>query len=407
MADLMRGGVSRRSLAVRGALAVVVVLGAVVLSASGGAELFNGDPTVTSTVPAEAGPVRANSAVRYRGVVVGELSEVEAGTRGSRLTLRMEPAKMDSVPAGVRLRILPKTLFGDQYVDLAGDSSPGQGSLRPGSVVAADDTRGTVQIYRAYTRMYGLLTALRPAELQTALTTMADVLRGRGAEIGRTIDTLHDLSGRYDPQRTIGNMSEIAGLSKQLADASPDLLATLDDAVTLSRTVVEERQDLANLLSAGTALTAESQRFLDDNAAKAIEVVHTMEPSSEVLGANADQLTATLHNLRDFTGNASRTFKDDRFHIRAPVTLEDPQPYGPQDCPRYPGLNGPNCAQPAPPPPRFGGTVGPIGSEQEKRALADLVPPPATAGPSTPDIDTDVAGLLFGPVVRGTRVVVP
>ncbi|WP_243788185.1 MCE family protein [Saccharopolyspora gloriosae] len=412
MVDLTRGGVSRTSLALRGIGGVVVVLAAAAFAVLGGAEAFDSDPAVSAEVPAAAGPVRVNSAVRYRGVVVGELAEVSAGTAGSRLTLRIDPSTMDSIPAGVRLRILPKTLFGDQYVELAGaESAASQGYLQPGAEIAADTDAGTVRIYEAYTRMFELLENLRPAELQVALGTMADVLRGRGAELGETIDTLHDLSGRFDPAETVGELGEVAGLTEQLATAAPDLLATLDDAVVLSRTVVQQRENLTDLLGAGTELAGRSQRFLDENAARAIEVVHVTRPASEVLGGNADRITETLHDLREFTSNASRTFVDDRFQIRAPVTLEDPHPYTPADCPRYPGLDGPNCPQAT----TYGGAVGSVGTAREKGELERLFTSPIEApAPSTGDSakpaagaapDDDLLGLLFGPVVRGTQVV--
>ncbi|GAB2673786.1 MCE family protein [Saccharopolyspora gloriosae] len=410
MVDLTRGGVSRTSLALRGIGGVVVVLGAAVFAVLGGGEAFESDPTVSAEVPAAAGPVRVNSAVRYRGVVVGELAEVDEGTAGSRLTLRMDRSTLDSIPAGVRLRILPKTLFGDQYVELAGSAAGGR--LEPGAEIAADTDAATVRIYHAYTRMFALLQSLRPAELQVALGTMADVLRGRGAELGETVDVLHDLSGRFDPAETVGELGEVAGLTEQLATAAPDLLATLDDAVVLSRAVVEERENLADLLGAGTELTERSQRFLDENAARAIEVVHVARPASEVLGGGADRIPETLRNLREFTSNASRTFVDDRFRIRAPVTLEDPHPYTPADCPRYPGLDGPHCSDAT----TYGGAVGSVGTDREKgeleRMFADPVRAPAAdesaAAPSAGSApDADLLGLLFGPVVRGTQVVAP
>ncbi|MCX2730487.1 MCE family protein [Saccharopolyspora sp. NFXS83] len=413
MVDLTRGGVSRTSLALRGIGGVVVVLGAAVFAVLGGGEAFESDPTVSADVPAAAGPVRVNSAVQYRGVVVGELAEVNEGTAGSRLTLRMDPSTMDSIPAGVRLRILPKTLFGDQYVELAGAGSTAGGGLEPGAEIAADTDADTVRIYHAYTRMFALLQSLRPAELQVALGTMADVLRGRGAELGETIDTLHDLSGRFDPAEVVGELGEVAGLTEQLAGAAPDLLATLDDAVVLSHAVVEERENLADLLGAGTELTERSQQFLDENAARAIEVVHVARPASEVLGGNADRIPETLRNLREFTSNVSRTFVDDRFQIRAPVTLEDPHPYTPAECPRYPGLDGPNCPDAT----TYGGAVGSVGTAREKGELERMFASPADAPSASakderaavPSAgaapDSDLLGLLFGPVVRGTQVV--
>ncbi|MCA1186999.1 MCE family protein [Saccharopolyspora sp. 6T] len=397
MVDLSRGGVGRSALAVRGLGGVLLVLGAAVLAVLGGAGAFRQAPLVHASVPAAAGPVREGSAVRYRGVVVGELAEVVPDAAGARLVLRMDPAALAAVPAAVRVRVLPKTLFGDQYVELAAPDATGP-RLAAGDRVEADAGPEAVRIYAAYTRMFALLDSLRPAELQVALGTVADALRGRGAELGETIDGLHELTGRIDPARTAGRIGEVAGLADQLADAAPDLLATVDDAVALSRAVVAQRENLTELLDAGAELTERSQRFLDENGARAVRVVRTAEPVSAVLGGNADGITATLHELREFTANASRTFVDGRFQIRAPVTLDDPYPYDAADCPRYPGLDGPGCQAPA----AAGGAVGPVGSAAEKAALREAFPVESTS-----DGGPELVGLLAGPVLRGTQVVLP
>ncbi|MEU6132888.1 MCE family protein [Saccharopolyspora sp. NPDC047091] len=400
MVDLSRHGASRNALAVRGLGGVLLVLGAAAFAVVGGAGAFRQAPEVHAAVPAAAGPVREGSAVRYRGVVVGELADVAPDAGGARLLLRMEPAALAVVPASVRVRVLPKTLFGDQYVELAApDGSDGTGPrLAAGDRIEADTGAEAVRIYAAYTRMFALLDSLRPAELQVALGTVADALRGRGAELGETIDGLHELTGRIDPARTADRIGEVAGLADQLATAAPDLLATVDDAVVLSRAVVAQRENLTELLDAGAELTERSQRFLDENGVRAVQVVRTAEPVSAVLGGNADGITATLRELREFTANTSRTFVDGRFQIRAPVTLDDPYPYDAADCPRYPGLDGPGCPAPV----ATGGAVGPVGSAAEKAALREAFPVESTS-----DGGPELVGLLAGPVLRGTQVVLP
>lgn len=143
-------------MALRGVLAVlVIVAGSVLTALSSGGDLFTAAPAVTSHVPSTAGPVNAKSPVQYRGVVVGKLTEIDMGEAGARLTLRIDEEHLGRIPAGVHTRIVPRTLFGDQFVQLAEPEKQVQPAatdsamLADGAVIPADTSRDTVQMYQA------------------------------------------------------------------------------------------------------------------------------------------------------------------------------------------------------------------------------------------------------------------
>lgn len=265
-----------------------------------------------------------------------------------------------------------------------------------------------MQLYHVYTRLYELVDRLRPAELQVALSTVAEALRGRGADLGRTIDAADSLSRQLDPGRTGQAGTDLADITRQLARSTPDVLRALDDAVSLSRTAVREHRGIERLLTSGTQLAERSQELVADNGSRAVRVVHLLDPVTRALADNPTGPRSSVDNLTRLFRDGSRTFRGGRFQIRAPLTFQDPQPYGPRDCPRYPGADGPNCG---PEPAAAGGTTGPVGGPEEKAALRELLPqlpappgaPAAPAGPAPPP--SGAAELLAGPVVRGTQVV--
>ncbi|BBX60787.1 hypothetical protein MSHO_61320 [Mycobacterium shottsii] len=87
--------------------------------------------------------------------------------------------------------------------------------------------------------------------------------------------------------------------------------------------------------------------------------------------------------------------------INPSPNLTDPNPPLPAwltPSPRVPGTGDPDDAPPAPPgpaaPSAFGGNVGPVGSRQERDALALITGRPATVATE----------LLLGPLARGTVV---
>lgn len=405
---------SRTQLAMRGVTAALVLACASLAIVANGTGAFRANPTVTTVLPAAAGPVHEQSPVQYKGVRVGTLTRVDANTTGARLTLQLDPARINDVPADVEVRLLPRTLFGDQFLDLTAAPcwpqtySPrhcGGGKLAAGATLPADTSAATVQLYAVYTRMYQLLNVLQPAKLQVALSAVADALRGRGGQIGGMIDQASALVQQNRPMldNLGGDLGTVAKLSDDLSASAPDVFHALDDAVDLSHLVAEKKQNINDLLSAGIGVTAQSQRFLDENAQRTIQLVRSADPIVDVLGSNPHAFSNAKNGIDVFLDGANRAFATGFFKIRMAATLDRPYPYTPADCPRYPGLAGKNCGRGG-----SAGPIGPVGSPQElemMRQLAPLLPPgpgPQTAAPSP-----DVLGLLLGPMVRGSQVVTP
>src|SRR3954447_25853037 len=56
--------------------------------------------------------------VKLDGVLVGRVSGASTTGTGVRLKLQISKSKIDQIPANVVARILPKTLFGEKFVQL-------------------------------------------------------------------------------------------------------------------------------------------------------------------------------------------------------------------------------------------------------------------------------------------------
>ncbi len=435
-----RGEPGRAATAVRGlAVLLTLVLAAGVVLAAG-EDAFDDATVVTTTLPSAAGPVRVETPVQYRGVTVGTVDAVSAdGPDGARATLRLDPGQAVRVPGNVRTRLLPRTVFGDTYVDLAvADDAEPRGRVAEGAHLPTDPSRRSVRLHTVYTRLHGLLTELNPAELQVALTTVADTLRGRGAELGRMIDDVDALVDEIRPSLdSLGaDLTTVAEIGAELAAAAPEALATLDNAVALSGTVVAEREAIGAVLSAGTELGAASRRFLADNGDRFIELTRLTEPLTAAASRREGAMSDTIAGADHFLDGARRAFADGTFSLDAALTFDRPHPYTAADCPRYPGRDGPNCpgdsgtdddtahghgtGASSPDGNRTaGGTVGPVGGAAEKdvvRALAPLLPHGADADGADADAgadagaddrSTDLLTLMLGPLLRGNRVVVP
>src|SRR5436305_11723479 len=64
------------------------------------------------------------SDVKIRGIIVGSVDQITSNGEGAEITLRLSPAKAKHIPANVSARLVPKTIFGEKYVDLVLPAHP-------------------------------------------------------------------------------------------------------------------------------------------------------------------------------------------------------------------------------------------------------------------------------------------
>lgn len=276
MASKQRRELRRIDLARRGMVVFVVIavlLGLAYLRVTGS---LGGDPTVSAQVRNAGGALRPGSDVKIAGVIVGRVSDIGQGDDGNvRIEMTMPTDRMDEVPDNVVARILPATVFGTTYVDLVVYGSPSEGHLEPGARISADTEQGTLELQQALDDIDRLVTALGPAELNSAISSAAVALQGRGEKIGRIVDVADAYLARITPQlplvrsdlrKLADNLEIVDELAPRLLDATEDGLVTLD-------TIVEQRAAIASIITGGTTLASTTGDFLDANTSQAVRLL--------------------------------------------------------------------------------------------------------------------------------------
>lgn len=424
----------RATFVVRGIAGIVTCAVVVVAVIAGGAGAFNTAPIVTARLTGSSVAVAERAPVHYSGVVVGSVASTRTTPAGVTLALRMAPEAMDSIPAEVRVRVLPRTLFGNKYVELVPPEKSSGHHLRAGAVLAPDRSAETVRLNEAYHSLYRMLGAIEPAKLSQALAAVSTALRGEGDDLGRMIDKAYALTTHtHGLVSTFSDtLSFVADLSEQLSRAAPRAFEALADATELSRQIVAHRDDIAAILSSGMALAEQATRFLKANRKRLIRLVEAGSPVLHTLASHAPRITRTLDSFDSLADAASDAMSNGPWlTVNLNLSARNLLPYTAQDCPRYGELTGPNCVTttatperaPAPrspgtggsgqraAPTPLGGTSGPVGSRREQRTLdrlTDMLGPAPDTLPAPGDGQAPgIVGLLLGPIVRGTAVIVP
>jgi phospholipid/cholesterol/gamma-HCH transport system substrate-binding protein len=393
-------------------LAMLMTLAVLVYNKS-----FTTTTDVALVAPDAGTALQSGADVEVRGVVVGSVGDITTNGREARIELKLEPGQAAGLPANVSAELLPKTLFGQRYVDLVLPATPSGAHLRGGDVIRPSGPAPT-DLQDLFAKLLPVLQAVRPAQLAATLGALATSLRGEGSNLGDQIRVFAHYLHRFAPKvpKLLDDLSALRRVAANYTAASPDLIAALRNFTVSSRTLAERQAQFTALVRSVTSASDRLGSFLQANSPDIITLSRASLPTLRVLQRYSPEFPCLSRTLVDFVPvmNAAlgKGTHEPGLHITARV-VPPRQPYRPgTDTPVYRAGGGPRCPQVAP------GTVdataygaalsrtagiGTDNSPQENEVIAELE---AGAAHTTPAAFPKWGSLLLGPALRGTAVTV-
>ncbi|MCL6672231.1 MCE family protein [Streptomyces panaciradicis] len=354
--------------------------------------------------------------VKLRGLLVGEVRSVHSDGTKATLDIALKPQYVADIPSDVRARLLPKTLFGEKYVDLVAPAHTSAPPIRAGDVITQDRTRVGIEVQQLMNDLLPLLRTVQPGKLNATLSAFATALEGRGDRIGDNLTRVEAYLHRLNPHlpSLTEDFARLADVAEVYGDAAPDLMEILRNTVTTSRTLVEERDRLASALTTTVTVADTGDDFLNANGDRLITLGRVSRPTLELFARYSPEYPCLLAGLAHEEQASDQAFRGGRMHITLEVVRQRGA-YRPGEEPRYGEHSGPNCRDlpsPSVPAPgvhlndgsKQGSSSGPPGvsaTRAEQRAVGSLVSP--VMGVPADEVPP-VATLLFGPMARGTAV---
>jgi phospholipid/cholesterol/gamma-HCH transport system substrate-binding protein len=376
------------------------------------------------------------SDVKVRGLIVGEVRRIRATAGGAAIDLAIQPDKAPLIPRNVSARMLPKTVFGEKFVELV---LPAQGrrerQIRSGDQIAQDRSTTAVELEKILNGLMPLLRAVKPERLNSTLNALAMALQGRGARIGRQIDEADALLRQINRQlpAVVENIKGIGDVATVYDAAAPDLLRLLRNLMTTNTTIVAKRETIGAVIERGITVADQSRRFVADNENRIVgfgvanrEALATIAHYSPSIPCVLEGLVKLKPRLEDAVGGGQPGV-----HVTAEIVkprpgykpgLDDPQYrdfrrprcYGLPDHPKVPFPNhqvldgtqddrwwGPALGRAASSGMLVDPQAGSVAADNEliKGLVAPVMRTPADQVP-------DIATLLVGPVAHGSVVVI-
>ena len=431
-----------------GTLMLAVVAGLVALSVLMYQQAFTSVARVRVHVERAALQLLPGSDVKVRGIIVGSVADITSTGKGADLQLRIDPDQARRLPSNVTVRMLPKTLFGEKYVDLVLPEEPSTEPLTDGSVIAMDQTRTTLEIDQALNNLLPLLRTVPPVELNNTLSALATALSGRGEQLGETVEQLDAYLRKFNPRLPqLGrDMAALAGVTRTYTEAAGPLLDMFGNLAATSRTIVDQRTQLTKFLASVTGAADATRDLLASNADGLVSVNDVNRRVIRLLARYSPEFPCffrgykgLIPRIHDAVGRAPEISHS--AHVVVEFVPAFPTYQRPIDLPEFNDKRGPNCyGLPNPPrslpvirykdgteddprfdaqggspsrtsgatPPRTGVQPSALQPATQTRTSAPLTPLDTILGPilgirsyAVPDI----AELLWGPIARGSAVV--
>ncbi|GDY29372.1 MCE family protein [Gandjariella thermophila] len=390
-----------------GVLFIVVIVSLIGLTVAVYKQAFTSVVPVTLQTDHVGNQLQEASDVKVRGLIVGEVRKVTSKGDGAVVELALQPDKVNMIPANVTAQLLPKTLFGERYVDLEPPKSPSSAHLKKGDVIGQDRSGAAIELERVLSNLMPLLQAVQPQKLSTTLTALSQALANRGQPLGQTMVQLNQYLGQFNQQlpNLEADLKQLATFTDTYSQAAPNLVRALSDMATTSKTLVEQQNNLANLYSTLTTTSQDLTGFLRANKNNLIQLADTSQPTLNVLAKYAPAYPCFLKQMAQSVPLMDQIWGKGTNQPGLHVTLEitkDRGKYVPnQDEPQYADKRGPRCYDISPRPEPFPQYPpdGPVkdGSKAPPaaRSTNDGVLPPATAT-SPQSTSTSSAGYGLG-----------
>ncbi|MGV9712187.1 MCE family protein [Gordonia sp. NPDC003424] len=312
---------------------VLLVLGVIVALIAAGvlwwAFSFVGTTKITATFARSVG-IYEGSDVRVLGVAVGKVDSITP--EGDKVTVTMTVDRGVDLPADVRaVQIIP-SVVADRYVQLTPAYSDGPKASRD-ITLTEDQTMVPVEVDQIYASVQKLSEALGPqganadGAVSDVITTGADNLRGNGEKLGSAIEQLSKATTTLSDSRgnlvdTIKNLNVFVGALRE-NDAQVRQFNT--QMASFNQFLAGERTQLSTALNKLSFALGDVATFVEDNRDQIGQTVKDLEPTTQALLDNKNQLKEILTVLPVTISNLINAYDAESGTLQMHLTIPDLQ----------------------------------------------------------------------------------
>jgi phospholipid/cholesterol/gamma-HCH transport system substrate-binding protein len=242
----------------------------------------------------DSGGIFTGAEVTYRGVGIGQVSDMELIQDGVNVVLSIDK-DYDHIPADTLAQVANKSAVGEQYVDLKPRTDSGP-YLENGSVIEPEDTKVPVSTTELLTNTSALVNSVPLNDLRTVVSEFGSAFHGAAPDIARIIDTTNEFirtaNDNFDVTTALIRDSNTV-LRTQAAKGSA-IRSFSRNLQLFTDTIAGHDDDLRTLIENGSATVPELREFLEVNQVNLGQLINNLVTTGEVTVRHLDGTRAIL-----------------------------------------------------------------------------------------------------------------
>ena len=262
--------------------------------------------------------VRPGDEVRVRGVPVGTISSIDVDRDGFTARYTLSVASDAPIASDTPAALVPKTLFGDKYVELQAPAAGG-GRIADGAHIPLERTSAPSEVQEVLDRLEPVLAEVDPVTFANVIASTAEGLDGGGADLATIVDALPDAlatitANQQDLGRIFRAVPGIAGTLQQRVDA---LVAVAESFGTLALTIDESEGDLVRFVADTAELSSRAAELLDAEEGRLDRILSDSLSVLDLVGEQPGAVEALLAGAPRFVNGLAAATGTGAF--RAPI----------------------------------------------------------------------------------------
>ncbi|MDO7869511.1 MlaD family protein [Nocardioides jiangxiensis] len=240
---------------------------------------LTGAPDRITVHMSQTGGLFKGSAVNYRGVSVGTVTDIRVGKNGPDATVTFRNGA--KVPKDVAAKVVSLSPIGEQFLDLSPQSASGP-YLKGGDEINAEAVSLPITVASAADNLDNLLDEINDKDVKVLMTELNAAVKDSGDDLDRLLTSSNQL---------VSTLDDSWGKTNEL----------LNNGVTVNQILARHQADLENFSKSAKSLTAWLVKF-DPTFQR---ILKSTPADLKVLGSLVDELgpilPALLKNLNATT----------------------------------------------------------------------------------------------------------
>jgi phospholipid/cholesterol/gamma-HCH transport system substrate-binding protein len=230
----------------------------------------------------ESGGIFTGAEVSYRGVTVGQVSDMKLTAKGVDVVMNIENAHQD-IPQDTKAVVANRSAVGEQFVDLQPETKQGP-YLRNGSDIPTAMTQTPIETTKLLTDVSTTVDSVNKQSLTTVVDELGKAFNGTGQDLGQIADTsnsfINAANDNFDVTTALLKDSNTV-LSTQV-DKTSAIKSFSRDLSLFSTTLAHSDGDLRTVIENGSGTANQLRTFLEQNKVDLGQLINNLVTTGEV-----------------------------------------------------------------------------------------------------------------------------